>query len=210
MKWYWRLGFILTLPISFLFLKVKNRYYLPKGKAIIVCNHTSNFDPILISLASLQELYFLAKKELFQVNRFFTWLIKTFNAISLDRTGIDLTALKKVEEVFKKNKKIVLFPEGTRSKNGKLGDFKEGASFLALRFSVPIVPCYIKGVRDSFIPLLVDRDLVRFGSGKKKFRKIEITFLKPIKVRFSQNNNLNKDLIKYLTNKIKERFKDYG
>lgn len=210
MKWYWRLGFILTLPISFLFLKVKNRYYLPKGKAIIVCNHTSNFDPILISLASLEELYFLAKKELFQVNRFFTWLIKTFNAISLDRTGIDLTALKKVEEVFKKDKKIVLFPEGTRSKNGKLGSFKEGAGFLALRFNVPIVPCYIKGIRDSFIPLLVDRDLIKFGSGKRKFRKIEITFLKPIKIKFSEKNNLDKDLIKYITNKIKERFKNYG
>ncbi|MEO0090005.1 MAG: lysophospholipid acyltransferase family protein [candidate division WOR-3 bacterium] len=210
MKWYWRLGFILTLPLSFLFLKVKNRYYLPKGKAIIVCNHTSNFDPILVSLASLQELYFLAKKELFQVSRFFTWLIKTFNAISLDRTGIDLTALKKVEEVFKKNKKIVLFPEGTRSRNGKLGSFKDGASFLALKFNVPIVPCYIKGVRESFIPLLVDQDLKKLGSGKKKFRKIEVTFLRPIRILFSERNNWDKDLIKYLTKTIEERFKNYG
>ncbi|MEO0105647.1 MAG: lysophospholipid acyltransferase family protein, partial [candidate division WOR-3 bacterium] len=189
---------------------VKNRYYLPKGKAIIVCNHTSNFDPILVSLASLQELYFLAKKELFQVSRFFTWLIKTFNAISLDRTGIDLTALKKVEEVFKKNKKIVLFPEGTRSRNGKLGSFKDGASFLALKFNVPIVPCYIKGVRESFIPLLVDQDLKKLGSGKKKFRKIEVTFLRPIRILFSERNNWDKDLIKYLTKTIEERFKNYG
>lgn len=210
MKWYWKLGFILTLPISFLFLKVKNRHYLPKGKAIIVCNHTSNFDPILISLASLQELYFLAKKELFGVNKFFTWLIKTFNAISLNREGIDLIALKKVEEVFNRNEKIVLFPEGTRSKNGKLGNFKDGASFLALKFNVPIIPCYIKGVRNSFIPLIVDRDLIKFGSGKRRFKKIEITFLKPIKAEISENENLDKNLIKYLTKKIEEKFKNYG
>lgn len=210
MKWYWRLGFILTMPLSFLFLKIKNRYYLPKGRGIIVCNHTSNFDPILISLASLEELYFLAKKELFEVNRFFTWLIKTFNAISLDRQGIDLTALKRVAEVFNRDKKIVLFPEGTRSKDGKLGSFKEGASFLALKFGVPIIPCYIKGVRDSFIPLIVDKDLIKFGSGKKRFRKIEITFLKPIGIIISSQKNLDKNLIKYITKKIEERFKNNG
>ncbi|MCS7249391.1 MAG: 1-acyl-sn-glycerol-3-phosphate acyltransferase [candidate division WOR-3 bacterium] len=210
MKWYWRLGFILTLPISFLFLKVKNRHYLPKGKALIVCNHTSNFDPILISLASLEELYFLAKKELFEVNRFFTWLIKAFNAISLDRQGIDLTALKRVKEVFDRNKKLVLFPEGTRSKSGGLGIFKDGASFLALKFGVPIVPCYIRGVRDSFIPWIVDRDLIKFGSGKKRFRKIEITFLRPLKIEISLKENLDKNLIKYITKKIEERFKNNG
>ncbi len=207
MKWYWRLGFILTLPFSFIFLKVKNRYYLPKGKAIIVCNHTSNFDPILISLASLQELYFLAKKELFYVNKFFSWLIKSFNAISLDRQGIDLEALRKVEELFNKDQKIVIFPEGTRSKNGKLGEFKDGASFLALKFKVPIIPCYIKGVRDSFIPLLVDRDLVKYRSGRKRFKKIEVTFLKPLKIN---NYDWDKNIIKYLTKKIEERFKENG
>ncbi|MEO0096774.1 MAG: lysophospholipid acyltransferase family protein [candidate division WOR-3 bacterium] len=207
MKWYWRLGFILTLPFSFIFLKVKNRYYLPKGKAIIVCNHTSNFDPILISLASLQELYFLAKKELFYVNKFFSWLIKSFNAISLDRQGIDLEALRKVEELFNKDQKIVIFPEGTRSKNGKLGEFKDGASFLALKFKVPIIPCYIKGVRESFIPLLVDRDLVKYRSGRKRFKKIEVTFLKPLKIN---NYDWDKNIIKYLTKKIEERFKENG
>ncbi|MEO0130579.1 MAG: lysophospholipid acyltransferase family protein [candidate division WOR-3 bacterium] len=207
MKWYWRLGFILTLPFSFIFLKVKNRYYLPKGKAIIVCNHTSNFDPILISLASLQELYFLAKKELFYVNKFFSWLIKSFNAISLDRQGIDLEALRKVEELFNKDQKIVIFPEGTRSKNGKLGEFKDGASFLALKFKVPIIPCYIKGLRDSFIPLLVDRDLVKYRSGRKRFKKIEVTFLKPLKIN---NYDWDKNIIKYLTKKIEERFKENG
>ncbi len=209
MKWYWRLGFILTLPFNFLFLKVKNRYYLPKGKGIIVCNHTSNFDPILVSLASLEELYFLAKKELFGVNRFFTWLIKCFNAISLDREGINLTVLKKVEEIFNKNQKIVLFPEGTRSKNGKLGKFKDGASFLALKFKVPIIPCYIKGVRESFIPLIVDRDLIKYKSGKKQFKKIEITFLKPVKIKIN-NTNINKNIIKDLTKKIEEKFKKNG
>lgn len=207
MKWYWRLGFILTLPFSFIFLKVKNRYYLPKGKAIIVCNHTSNFDPILISLASLQELYFLAKKELFYVNKFFSWLIKSFNAISLDRQGIDLEALRKVEELFNKDQKIVIFPEGTRSKNGKLGEFKDGASFLALKFKVPIIPCYIKGLRDSFIPLLVDRDLVKYRSGRKRLKKIEVTFLKPLKIN---NYDWDKNIIKYLTKKIEERFKENG
>jgi len=208
MKWYWRLGFILTSPLAFLFIKVKNRHYLKNGKAIIVCNHTSNFDPILISLATLKELYFLAKRELFGVNKFFTWLIKTFNAIPLNREGIDLTTLKEVAKIFNENQKLVIFPEGTRSKNGKLGSFKDGASFLALRFQVPIIPCVIKGLRESFIPLIVDQDLRNYGSGKRRLPKIEITFLKPIRIK--DFDKWDKKLIKYLTKKIEERFKKNG
>lgn len=118
--------------------------HLPEtGGAIIASNHSAYIDPPLIGAASSRELYFLAKKELFR-NRLFGWFIGKLNAIPISRGAFDRKGLKRSVKLLKEGKVLVLFPEGTRSKNGKLKQARPGISKIALEAGVPIVPAYIR------------------------------------------------------------------
>lgn len=132
------------------FLKVFMKFsrygeeHLPeKGGAIIASNHAAYIDPPILGVASCRELYFLAKRELFR-NRLFGWFIGKLNAIPISRGTYDRKGLKRSVQLLKEGKVLVLFPEGTRSKNGKLQEARPGISKIALEAGVPIVPAYIR------------------------------------------------------------------
>ncbi|MEO0116332.1 MAG: lysophospholipid acyltransferase family protein [candidate division WOR-3 bacterium] len=183
MKWRFLFGLLFVYPIAkiLLRLKVLGREHLPRGGVIIVANHTSNFDPPLLVLAARREMYFLAKEELFRVSKFFSWLIRSFNALPLSRGRFSKGLLLKIKELTEKGKAILIFPEGTRSRNGKMGDFKPGVGFIAKFIKVPVIPCLVRGVKDSIIPMIVDRDLVREGlRNSYALPKIEVRFGKPL------------------------------
>jgi len=145
-----------------------------------VANHTSNFDPPLITLAAKRELYFLAKEELFS-SRFFGWLITTFNALPLKRGRFSKEMLWKIKDLIARKKTVLIFPEGTRSKDGCLGSFKPGVGFIAQFSGAPVVPCFVKGIKDSVIPKLVDRDLVRRGlRNSSALPRISVKFARPL------------------------------
>lgn len=114
----------------------------PKG-AIIAANHTSFFDPPLIAASWPEPIHFLARKTLFDVP-FLRPLITKLNAHPLKGTN-DLSAFKQAAALLAEGKKILIFPEGTRSDDGKLAPFKTGVAMLAERTKAPIIPCYIHG-----------------------------------------------------------------
>uniref|UniRef100_A0A7C6A994 1-acyl-sn-glycerol-3-phosphate acyltransferase n=1 Tax=candidate division WOR-3 bacterium TaxID=2052148 RepID=A0A7C6A994_UNCW3 len=165
MKLRWRLGLFFVYPMAkILFrLKVFGREKLQStGGKIIAANHTSNFDPILLGLATKDEVCFLAKEELFKFRKWFSWLIRTWNAFPVRRRQADPSTFKTCSELLQKKKTLILFPEGTRNaqKTTKnLLPFKPGVGFLAVTNQVPVVPCYIEGVANSFIAKIVDSDL---------------------------------------------------
>jgi len=125
---------------------------------ILMCNHQSALD--IFSLLSSLPLSFkwIAKRELFFIP-FFGWAIKRAGYISLDRKN-PREALKAIEEAARKIREglnIIIFPEGTRSRDGKLLPFKKGGFSLAVRSGVPLVPVGIQGThrlqpKGSFIP----------------------------------------------------------
>lgn len=135
-----------------------------KGGALITCNHVDVYDPPLIGCACSRELHFLAKKELFR-NPLFAWLIRNLNAIPISRGDFDRKGLSSALEILKSGKALVAFPEGTRSKDGELKEFKLGAAKLALEAEVPIVPTYLDYSRNWLKALLHRRKIIiRFGS----------------------------------------------
>ena len=93
------------------------------------------------------ELYFLAKKELFR-SKVFGWFIKKLNAIPISRGEYDRKGLERSVELLKEGKALVLFPEGSRSKNGKLHEPRPGIGKIALEAEVPIVPAYVSNSRN--------------------------------------------------------------
>jgi 1-acyl-sn-glycerol-3-phosphate acyltransferase len=135
-----------------------------KGGMIIASNHSAYVDPPFVGAASPRELHYLAKSELFK-NGLFGWLIRKYNAFPITRRAFDRKGMSKAMELLKEKKALLLFPEGTRSRDGNLKEPKLGAGKIALEAGVPIVPAYISNSKDLLFTFLKRKKLViLFGS----------------------------------------------
>ena len=134
---------------------------IPEGSGyLFVSNHRSNADPILIGVQNPQTQFcFLAKQELFS-DGLIGWLLRKLGAVAVDRGAGDLTALEEIEFRLQNGQNALIFPEGTRSKDGKLGHFKTGAALIASQTGVPVVPVAI-----SFDDELHFRSRIRISYG---------------------------------------------
>jgi 1-acyl-sn-glycerol-3-phosphate acyltransferase len=142
---------------------VKGTENIPKyGGAIIAPNHTSFFDPPLTGSAMKRPLYFMAKKELFDVP-IFGWVIKRTNAFPVKRGAQDVNAMRYAFSLLKNGHLLLMFPEGTRSKCGKLGKAKAGPGMVACNAQVPLVPVKIENTNMML-----------------KFKRIKIEYGRPI------------------------------
>lgn len=125
--------------------RIKGKKNLPKGKAILCCNHRSNWDAVLFNLRICSKPRFLSKKELFQ-SKFMNWFMRGIGAFPIDRQANDITAIKTCMKYLKEGKKLFIFPEGTRLVNDDeiLGEVKSGLALIAIKTQTPIVPIWIK------------------------------------------------------------------
>lgn len=122
------------------------RRLVPNGTYVVVSNHASAFDiPILMATLPLN-LAFMAKKELFRIP-VFGWGITAMGHIPVDRSSARKAhqAIRRAVDSLHKERNIslLLFPEGTRSPDGRLGEFKSASFALALEAGVDVVPVYI-------------------------------------------------------------------
>lgn len=137
---------IIATPFVRFFFPTKfiGKKNLPKGACIIASNHTSNIDAPLLATHTWEKKYYLAKKELFK-SKFVSWFLTSIGGIKIDRENNDVTAIKSCLKVLKNNKKLVIFPEGTRTNNEnmELGEIKQGVALFATKGKVPIVPMFV-------------------------------------------------------------------
>lgn len=124
------------------------------GPALLCANHASHLDAPAI-LAALPPAIALrtataAAKDVFGERAFRRSISQiTTNAISVARKGEFAGGLRTLERVLRDGHPLILFPEGRRSPDGKLLEFKEGAALLAMRTGAPIVPIHLDGLRES-------------------------------------------------------------
>ena len=131
-------------------IRVTGREHLPPaGGVLVLSNHQSHLDPLLVGLAGDRRMNFVARKSLF-VFPPFRWLIDSLDAISLDRDGSGFGGLKETLRRLKREEVVLLFPEGTRTRDGLLGEIKPGFCTLARRAGVPLVPVAIDGAFEAF------------------------------------------------------------
>lgn len=110
------------------------------GGYLFVSNHRSMADPVLIGIHNPKTQFcFLAKQELFS-NGAIGWLLRKLGAIAIDRGTGDLSPIQTLVHRLQNGDNALIFPEGTRSKDGKLGRFKTGAALIAAQTGVPFVP----------------------------------------------------------------------
>ena len=130
-------------------LRVTGAEHVPRtGPTLIVSNHQSVLDPPLVGGATPRQIFFLAKAELFRIP-LFGRLITALHARPVRREGSDPRALKTAARLLEEGKALLVFPEGTRSLDGTLGEAKPGIGMLAVMSGAPVVPTYVSGTLEA-------------------------------------------------------------
>jgi 1-acyl-sn-glycerol-3-phosphate acyltransferase len=126
-------------------MTIRGLELLPReGGLVIAANHISFWDPPLLGAAIVREMHFLAKEELFSTPALGP-LIRSVNAIPIRRGAADLKGLTRAIDALKQGGAVLLFPEGSRMRDGELHPARPGVGLMAVNADVPIAPCYISG-----------------------------------------------------------------
>ncbi len=126
-------------------LRVEGLERIPEGAAVVCANHSSAVDPILLAYAvgKKNQLHFMAKIELRSIF-FIGWLLEKAGIFFVDRSSAsDINAIRAAMKYLKNGEKVMMFPEGTRVSDDDAIAAKTGATRLASRLNVPIVPVYL-------------------------------------------------------------------
>lgn len=177
-------GFTLFYP-----MKVFGKENIPKGGAVLVCNHFRAIDPAFIAKVYGKDISFLAKKELFK-NAFMRKCLKSYGAISVDRESPDLKTMMSILKILKDGHKLMIFPEGTRNKSGtnELQPLKPGSAMFAAKAQCPIVP-------------------IMFYKKPRAFKKTYIIIGKPFELTEFYGKKLTQEDIAEMENVVSEKMK---
>lgn len=120
-----------------------------KGGFILVCNHVSYLDPVVLGAGCYRSVHFMARDTLFN-NKFLGFWMRSVGVIPVKRDQADYSALKKSLRLARSGEGIAIFPEGTRRLPDKAFLNPEpGAGFLADKANVPVVPAYVCGTYEA-------------------------------------------------------------
>ncbi|MCM1529436.1 MAG: 1-acyl-sn-glycerol-3-phosphate acyltransferase [Alistipes sp.] len=121
-------------------LRFQGRENIPKKEQVIYAsNHRTNADPPLVGCGARGKYAFMAKEELFK-NKLFAWLIRSLGAFPVSRGKGDATVLDTAVERLENGRSLMIFPEGTRSKDGKVHRGHSGAAVISVRSGKAIIP----------------------------------------------------------------------
>jgi 1-acyl-sn-glycerol-3-phosphate acyltransferase len=192
--WYWLARFACRLFCAIVFrYRVYGRENVPqKGPVILASNHQSFLDPVFCGVAVKRHLVYVARDTLFRW-RLFGFLIRSVNAIPVSRDKADIAAMRAIIARLQGGAAVCLYPEGTRTRDGRIVPVKAGFGLLCRRAKAVVVPVLIDGGFETwprhkrfFVPGAVN---VRFG-----------TPLSPAQIETMSNE----DLADYLTGTLRQ------
>lgn len=143
--WYWIFRFLTIVILRLLFrLKVEGLENVPeKTNFIVVANHASFLDPFVIGAVMPKKIYWISWRGLY--NKIgIRWFMNKTDTLAAGN------ASERAIYLLSRNRNIGLFPEGRRTFDGQLGEFRRGAALLALKSGRPIVPCAIIGTHEAW------------------------------------------------------------
>jgi len=176
---------IFLIIFKFFFrLKVTGQENIPQdGPFIIVANHSSLLDPIILGVSIKPKIIFVAAAYLFEIH-WLGYLLRKANSIPVQREN-DIKAIKQSLKILQQGGVLGIFPEGGIDRQKNNLPVRAGAAYLATKVGAPIIPIKIKGV---------DKVLPRGAKFIRSLNKIEVEIKKPIFC--SRNTNKNKEIIK--------------
>ena len=184
-------------------LQIEGLEKIDKSKSyIFIGNHQSHFDVFSIFTAIPLTVRFMAKKELFNIP-IFGWALYTSGTIRIDRSNRSkaISSMNNALDRIRKGVSVVVFPEGTRSEDGIIREFKKGGFVLAIKGEIPIVPISISG----------SRFILRKHSNKIHPGKIKIVFGDPIYMKdigYQERENLSNYVRDIIVNNYDEYFNE--
>ncbi|MFQ5878442.1 MAG: lysophospholipid acyltransferase family protein [Acidobacteriota bacterium] len=150
MTFYWFVkGVFYPFVRLYLRLSRDGLQHLPRrGPAIVISNHTSYIDPIVLGSASPRPVHFIVLQAMFDLLllRWFYWGMGT---IPVRLEGQDTRGIKRALRILSQGRILGIFPEGSRSPDGRMGDPRPGAALIAALSGAPVVPAFIDGADQS-------------------------------------------------------------
>jgi 1-acyl-sn-glycerol-3-phosphate acyltransferase len=146
-KCLYALLWVLSRTLGVALFGFRSRFVEPlpaRGGLLVLSSHQSHLDPLLLGLATDRRLSSLARSTLYRFKPFGA-VITALDAVPIDREASAVTAMKLVIQRLKRGAAVIVFPEGTRTRDGRLGEFKSGFALIAKRAGVPVVPVAIVG-----------------------------------------------------------------
>ncbi|MFO1441619.1 MAG: lysophospholipid acyltransferase family protein [Verrucomicrobiaceae bacterium] len=119
------------------------------GPALVACNHVSFLDPPFVGQAFEEAIHYFARKSLFD-HPIAGWVLRRWQAIPIDRDKPDAASLKQTIRLLRDGKKVLIFPEGTRSTTGELQSAEAGVGLFIAKSQAPVLPVRIFGTYESF------------------------------------------------------------
>lgn len=143
----YRLGYTLSKVVAKLGFRLRiygRENLIEDGPAILASNHASYLDPPLVGVSCRKDIYFLARKSLFE-KPVFGPIIAQLNTVPVDRDRGDVGAVRAMIKLLKSGNRVLVFPEGTRSKDGNLQPARAGVGLLIAKSLAPVVPVRVFG-----------------------------------------------------------------
>lgn len=148
MRWRWRAARFTMWWWTTLYLRARvyGRRHVPsEGGVLLVSNHQCWIDPALVGMGLDRECHYMARDTLF-VKPAFARLIRSMNAFPVQRNAADVGAIKEALRRLKQGHAVLVFPEGTRTPDGRVHEMLPGLVAIAKRAQVPIVPVLLDGL----------------------------------------------------------------
>lgn len=171
---------------------------IPDGPFILAPNHQSFIDGLFIAVflknKMMKKTYFYAKEKHVKQG-WLKFIANKNNVIVMDLSDLK-TSLQKLASVLKKEKNIIIFPEGTRTRDGEIGSFKKTFAILASELNIPIVPVAIDGAYDA---------MPRGKKIPRPLKRINVKFLKPVYPLNETYDSLKDKVYEMVSNNLKKK-----
>jgi 1-acyl-sn-glycerol-3-phosphate acyltransferase len=191
----YRIGYTLCNlvgKVAFDFKVYGRENLIEDGAAILASNHQSYLDPPCIGMACRNDIYYLARNTLYQ-RPLIGPLLKRLNTVPVDRDRGDVSSIKAIIRLLRSGHRVIIFPEGTRSSDGKLQPARAGLGMIIAKTLAPVVPVRVFGSFEA---------LPRVGG--LKLRPVSVVVGKPM--RFSEDAlKGDRDVYQKLSNQVMEK-----
>jgi 1-acyl-sn-glycerol-3-phosphate acyltransferase len=195
MNFYYWVGYHFSLPTGRLLFRLRvihRERMIQSGPVILAMNHQSYLDPPLAGTACDRPIYFLARRTLLDVPLLGRILPK-LNVIPVNQEGVDRSAIKAVIRVLQAGNGVLVFPEGSRTLDGKIQAAEPGLGLVIAKTLAPVVPMRIFGAREA---------LPRGGGRRLRLVPITIVIGEPILFSAADLEPSGKNLYAALSDRV--------